>query len=471
MKDQINIENNRYLPATRWALTSLSVSMLMSSLDTSIANISLPSLAEVFHASIQSVQWVVLAYLLVITTLIVSMGKLGDLIGRKRLLLIGIGLFTVSSVFCGLAPALWLLIASRALQGLGAAMMMALTLAMTGELVHKSKTGSVMGLLGTMSAIGTALGPSLGGFLIAGFGWPSIFFVNVPLGLFNLFLAYRYLPASRKKIVAGQSRFDFAGTFLLGLTLGAYALAMTVGKGHFGRINMVLLLIAIMSCVWFVFTERRVSSPLIRLSLFKNTAFTTSLFTNVLVSTVMMATLVVGPFYLSLGLRLNVAIVGMVMSAGPVISALSGIPAGRIVDRFGAGSMVIVSMIVMMTGLFALSALPGIYGVAGYMASIAILTPGYQLFLASNNTLVMQDVQTEQRGVISGMLSLSRNLGLMSGASVMGAVFAIAAGTNEMIRASAAQVAKGMQVTFLVSGTMMVLAFMIRMPWRSFFKS
>ena len=169
------------VPSIRWVLASLSLSMLMPSLDTSIANVGLPTLTQAFGASFQQVQWIVLAYLLAITTLIVSVGRLGDIVGRRRLLLTGIALFTLASLFCGIAPTLWLLIAARALQGLGAAMMMALTVAMVGETVPKERTGSAMGLLGTMSAIGTTLGPSLGGILIAWFGWETIFLVNVPL--------------------------------------------------------------------------------------------------------------------------------------------------------------------------------------------------------------------------------------------------------------------------------------------------
>src|SRR6267154_1772812 len=150
-------------PSVRWALASLSLSMLLPSLGTSIANVGLPNLAQAFNASFQEVQWIVLAYLLAITTLIVSVGRLGDITGRRRLLLSGIFLFSVASLLCGIAPTLWLLIAARAAQGLGAAIMMALTMAFVGETVPKERTGSAMGLLGTMSEIGTALGPSVGG--------------------------------------------------------------------------------------------------------------------------------------------------------------------------------------------------------------------------------------------------------------------------------------------------------------------
>lgn len=192
------VDNATQTPAVRWALVSLSLSMLLSSLGTSVANVGLPTLAQVFGATFQDVQWVVIAYLLAITTLIVSVGRLGDLIGRRRLLLAGIGVFTLASALCAWAPTLGILIGARALQGLGAAIMMALTMAFVGETVAKNKTGSAMGLLGTMSAIGTALGPSLGGLLIAGFGWRALFLVTVPLGLMTLLLAHLYLPADRR---------------------------------------------------------------------------------------------------------------------------------------------------------------------------------------------------------------------------------------------------------------------------------
>ncbi|MBB6498187.1 MFS transporter [Pedobacter cryoconitis] len=466
-KYELITENEGYGASVRWALASLSLSMLMSSLDTSIANVGLPTLAQVFNASMQEVQWVVLAYLLVITTLIVSAGRLGDIIGRRRLLLIGISLFTVTSFLCGAAHTLWLLIAARAVQGLGAAIMMALTVALVGETVPRSKTGSAMGLLGTMSAIGTALGPSLGGFLIAGPGWRNIFFVNVPLGVLNFFLARRYLPAHEQRGKADRNSFDNLGTLLLGLTLTAYALAVTVGNGHFDRLNVVLLLTAVFVGGLFVFAESKVTSPLIRLNEFRNVVFSTSLTMNLLVATVMMATLVVGPFYLSRGLGLKVAFVGIVMSVGPVISALSGIPAGRIVDLLGAKAVVMIGLIAMTLGLFALSILPGMFGVAGYIAAVAVLTPGYQLFQAANNTTVMMDVQTDRRGVISGMLSLSRNLGLMTGASVMGVVFALASGAAHITTARPEEVASGMRLTFIIAGIMMVLALFIAVVRRT----
>lgn len=454
-------------PSVRWTLASLSLSMLLSSLGTSSANVALPALAQAFGASFQQVQWVILAYLLTITTLIVSVGRLGDITGRRRLLLAGIFLFSVASALCGVAPTLWLLIAARSLQGIGAATMMALAMAFVGETVPKAQTGSAMGLLGTMSAIGTALGPSLGGVLIAGLGWRAIFLVNLPLGILTYFLAYSTLPADRREPKAKRAAFDTVGTLLLALTLAAYALAMTRWRGTFGWPSFALLLVAVFGAGLFLLVEARASSPLIRWAMFRDPVLSASLVMSALVSTVMMATLVVGPFYLSRALALNAALVGIVMSIGPITSMLMGVLAGRNVDRLGVPFMLILGLIEMAVGLIALAVLPAMFGIVGYIAAIFVLSPGYQMFQAANNTAVMMNVHPEQRGVISGLLNLSRNLGLITGASVMGAVFALGTATTDITAARPEAVATGMKITFAFAAILTIFALAIAIGSRA----
>jgi MFS family permease len=175
----------------------------------------------------------------------------------------------------------------------------------------------------------------------------------------------------------------------------------------------------------------------------------------------MMATLVVGPFYLARALGLEAALVGLVLSAGPLVVALTGVPAGRLADRFGAARMSITGLAAMALGCLLLALLPAAWGVPGYLAPIVIITAGYALFQTANNTAVMADVRTEQRGVISGMLNLSRNLGLVTGASVMGAVFAFASAAADITTAQPAAVASGMRVTFAVAAGLIVAALAI----------
>jgi EmrB/QacA subfamily drug resistance transporter len=434
--------------------------MLLASLGTSIANVGLPTLARAFGASFPAVQWIVLAYLLAITTLIVGVGHLGDMLGRRRVLLSGLALFTLASMLCGLADSLGILIAARVMQGLGAASMMALTMASVAGTVPKEKTGSAMGLLATMSAVGTALGPSLGGVLIAVLDWRALFFVNVPLGVLTLWLAWRHLPQDHASSVpAGQIRFDVRGTVLLVFTLSAYALAMTLGRGHFGALNVALLLAAAAGVALFVAVERRAATPLIPLAMFRNAVLRTGLMSSALVMTVIITTLVVGPFYLSRALGLDAAMVGLVMSCAPATVALCGVPSGRLVDRLGARAMSMLGLSGMIVGCVLLAVLPTRWGIPAYVLPLIVIALHYALFQTANNTAVMKDVSADQRGAVSGLLNLSRNLGLVTGASLMSAVFAFASRATDITTASPDAVAQGMRITFGTSALLIAVAF------------
>ena len=399
----------------------------------------------------QQVQWIVLAYLLAVTTLVVSAGRLGDLVGRRRLLIAGIVIFTAGSALCGAAPALWVLVAARAVQGVGAAIMMAISMAQVAAVVPKSRAGSAMGLLATMSAVGTALGPALGGMLIASMGWQAIFLVKVPIGLVAWRLAYRHLPADAARSATPRPGFDHLGTLLLAVTLAAYALAVTTGRGHFGTVNAALLLASFIGVAVFVLVQTKAAAPLIELALFRNPVLSAGLGMSVLVVTVMMATLIVGPFYLAGTLVLDAVLVGLVMSCGPVVAALAGIPAGRMADRFGSRSMIIAGLTVMAAGCILLAVLPPGLGVRGYVGPLIVVTAAYAYFQAANNTAVMNNMPPDQRGVVSGLLNLSRNLGLITGTSVMGAVFA----------------ASGMQRTFGVGAVLIAVALVVAVAVRA----
>ncbi|AOF15162.1 TPA: MFS transporter [Yersinia enterocolitica] len=441
----------------RKTVLSLSLPMLLSSLATSIANVGLPTLTQVLNASFQDAQWVVLAYLLAITTSAISIGRMGDIIDKRLLLKTGIGLFTVASVGCALAPTMGILIAARFIQGLGAAAMMTLTLALVGETDSPEKTGRVMGMLGTVSALGTALGPSLGGILIAGFGWPAIFLINIPLGLLALLLISRYLPCNRTAFTQPQSGFDPIGMLLLGLTLALYALSMTWGHDRFDARNLALLAAAI-GVGLFSRAEKRAKYPLIQTAMLRHSVLRGSLIMSTLVTTIMMSTLIVGPFYLSRGLGLPAQWVGLAMSAGPIVAALGGIPAGYAVDKLGAQIMVTGGLVGVTFGATILAIIPTGWGVLGYVVPVCLITASYAIFQTANNTLMIKSVGADQRGVVSGMLNLSRNLGLITGASVMGAIFAFASTAQNIQLATTTDIIQGMQLTYGVAALLAAIA-------------
>lgn len=438
----------------RWRLASLSVALLLSSLGTSSANVALPALMHAFDASFQSVQWVVLSYLLAVTTLIVGAGRLGDLIGRRRLLLLGLVVFTAGSALCGAAPDLALLIAGRALQGLGAASMMAPALALGSETAPPGKTGTALGLLGTMSAVGTAVGPSLGGVLISAAGWRTLFLLNVPLGVLGFALARKHLRPDRGTPAHEQGRFDLMGTMLLAVSLGAYALALTLGRGAFGALNWGCLLASATASLAFVLCQRRVASPLLPLGLLRLPGLRAGLALATIASLVVMTTLVVGPFFLTLGLGLGAGATGLVLTVGPLVAATAGLPAGRLVDRLGATRMNVAGLLALAAGCVLLALAP-IGGIAGYVIPVALLTAGYALFQTANNTMMLAAVGTENRGTAAGLVTLARNLGLLTGASAMGAVFAFASASDLPVTPPESVMA-GMRVTFGVAAVLTV---------------
>lgn len=439
------------------ALASLSLAVLMPSLDTSIANVALPQMARAFRAPFHAVQWIVLAYLLAVTALIVSAGALGDRFGRRRLFLTGIALFTIASLLCGVAPSLPLLVAARALQGIGAALMLALAVAFVGQTVPDARRGSTMGWLGTMSAVGTTLGPSLGGVLVARAGWPMIFLVNVPIGLVTFVLAARALPRD-EALARDARRFDLSGTLLLAAALSAYALAMTLGERAGGRVVGALLAIAFAGGWLFWRLMARKDAPLLPLALLRDATVRNGLTSIALVSTVMMATLVVGPFYLSHALSLPLSHVGIAMSIGPLVAAIAGVPAGRLVDRLGTARMTGSALVSLVIGLVALAGAPGSAGVVGYVVPMCVATASYALFQAAAITAVTRASGVREHGVVAGLLGLSRNLGLITGASAMGTVFAKATGRMDLAAASPAAIATGMRVSYLVAAFLVALA-------------
>ena len=237
-----------------------------------------------------------------------------------------------------------------------------------------------------------------------------------------------------------------------------YSLAMTLGRGNFGALNLALMLGALLAGALFIGVERRAVSPLLAPTLFRHPALTAGLAASALVMTVMTATLVVGPFYLSRALGLSAAQVGLVMSAGPAVAILTGIPAGYLVDRFGSQRIAQFGLAAVAAGAALLSLLNR-WGVLGYIAPIALLTAGYALFQVANNTMLMKDLFPERRGLIAGMVNLARNLGAITGASAMGALFYLA--SQQVAGTAAAAAVDGMRVTYGVAALLALAALLI----------
>lgn len=444
-------------------LTGLSLAILLSQLGTNIINVALPTLVKDLGVEFSSVQWVVVSYLLVVTALIVGVGRFGDQLGKKRLYLWGLVIFMAASVLCALSSNLPLLIAGRAGQGLGGAIVMALSFAFVGEIFPKERTGFAMGVLSTMVSFGIALGPSLGSLALAAFGWQAVFWVNLPFGLLAFLLIGRYLPnaVDAPKHSVPATRFDWLGTILLALTLGAYSLAMTFSgkQGFSSPLVLQLGLGGLVGLVLFLAVQVKARAPLLKLSMFRNALLSLSMVMSVLVYAVMMATLVLGPFFLSKALGLDTRMVGLVMTVGPLAAAVMGVPAGTVADRIGAKLAMVIGLALFTVGAFVMSWVSLTGGVATYIVAILFISVGLAFFQTPNNTAVMADARPEQRGLVSGLLALARNLGLITGASLMGALFASVAG--DAATATPDTVTEGMRFAFRIAAGMAAAAFLL----------
>ncbi len=442
-------------------LITLTMATLTASMGISVASVLLPTLTDSFSATVSDVQWVVLVYLMSVTMMIVSAGQLGDLFGHRRVLVSGLLVFVAASLLSAMATSLAQLIAGRALQGLGGAILIALPMSIARDMVPTKQLGTAMGILGTTSAAGTALGPSLGGILLFWSDWRMAFWLLAGFAGIALALSITSLPRASEQKTASFRQMDFPGTFVLAIALAAYALATSGGASGIPASPGLLIIIALITITLFVIIETRTSSPLVPMTLLQDRRTGLGFLMNLLVGTVMMSTLVVGPFYLAFSMGLNEALVGLVMAVGPVVAALSGIPAGQLTDRLGAKRVMLIGLVQTISGLLCLAFLPDYFGVGGYVIALILLTPAFQLFLAANNTAVLVDASKEQRGRISGLLGLSRNLGLMTGASAMPALFVVFLGTGDVSRAGITKIADAFSMTFAIAAALALITLLL----------
>ncbi len=429
----------------------------MATLDTSIVNISLPTLADYFDTDFATIQWVVLAYGLVITSLMLSVARLGDMTSKKRIYQIGLVIFIVSSCLCGLAPSVGWLVAFRALQGLGGTMMQALGMAMGTEIFPAAERGRALGTMGAVVSVGIAVGPPLGGLLIGLVGWQSVFWVNLPVGLITAFFVWRFVPNLRPAR-PGQ-RFDLAGAAILMAVLIAYAGGMTRGQAiGFSTTEVIALLAAAgIGLLVFLAVERKAAQPMVDLKLFANPLFSINLLMGFLVFLVLAGGFIL-PFLLQNVLGFSTQIVGLLMMSNPIAMGLVAPIAGTLSDRYGSRVISLVGLLVLIIGCLVMSTLHAEVTPLGIVVRLIPFGIGFGLFQAPNNSAIMGSAPRERLGVASGLIGLSRTLGNSSGLPLMGSIygaFVLAAGSlppgTDVNTAPAQAVVTGIHNTYQIA--------------------
>ncbi len=417
----------RERPDAHWlAVAAVCVGALMSQLDASIVTVALPSLGHAFGAGVSSVTWVGLSYLVVLVATVTAVGRLSDMRGRKLFYIYGFLVFVVASVLCGLAPNLAALCGFRALQALGAAMLQANSLAIIVLVVPARSLGRAIGVQGAAQAIGLALGPTVGGLLVAAGGWRLIFFVNVPIGLIGALAALLLVPRSRELL--HDAPFDFKGLGLFFPAVVGLLTAITFGValGWSSPLIVGLLATAAGLTAWFVRHERRDSHPMMDLALFSRRRFSFGIISGVGSYLVMFGVLLLIPFFAERGLGDGVARAGLELMALPLMFGLVAPLAGKLADHLGARPLTASGMALVTTGLVLLGLIrPGAVGMVGLLALIGV---GLGLFTSPNNAAIMGSVPKNQAGMASGILNMSRGMGTALGLALTGVVFTASGG-------------------------------------------
>lgn len=388
--------------------------IFLATIDGSIVNVALPTLTAEFDVPFAAVQWVVLAYLLTWATLSVTIGRLGDMIGKKPIYTYGFAVFTLGSVLAGLSPGIYWLIGFRVFQAIGAAMVLSLGLALLTEAFPSSERGKALGVAGSMVSVGIVLGPSLGGILIDALGWRWIFFVNLPVGILGTLMASRFIAARRPP---GGQRFDFAGAILFFFTLLSLLIALSFGQevGFADGWILALFAAAAAGAIAFLVVERRIAQPMLDLTMFGNSDFSLGLLNGFLVFLALAGMFITAPFFLSDTLGLATRNVGLVLAASPVMVGITAPISGRVSDRIGPRPVAMIGLAVTATGYLLMQTLSDVSSAWHVVLVMLPIGAGMGIFQSPNNSAIMGSVRPERLGVAGGMLGLNRLIGQITG--------------------------------------------------------
>lgn len=410
----MDLEYNK-INEKRWYILFVVVMLtFMATLDGSIVNVALPVMAKSLNVTTAGIQLVVTSYLIVIAAFILVFGRLGDILGKTKIFKFGIALFTLGSLFCGITNSLAILVIARVVQAIGAAGCMANSQGIITETFPANERGRALGITGTFVALGSLIGPPLGGFIVGAASWEYIFLINVPIGFITLYLAVRILPKADKSAVG---KFDGVGALLFMLVI--IPLFTAIGRGQeVGFDQPVILLgffITFVAFVAFVIVEKKREFPLLQLELFKNKLFSLSIFCGFISFVSIFCSNIIQPFYLQDVLNYSPSATGMVLMISPLILAIVAPMSGHLSDKIGSEILTFVGLVLTSLSLFLMSTLNEHSSLISMMIFIAAMAIGNGLFQSPNNSLIMSTVPRNKLGIAGSVNALVRNLGMVCG--------------------------------------------------------
>jgi EmrB/QacA subfamily drug resistance transporter len=423
MSDFIVQDSRRQL----WIVISVAFSAFMAALDTYVVNVALPTIAVDLNVSPTDAALITLSYLLIITSTLLIFGKIGERTGFKIVFVAGFTLFTIGSFLCGLAPTLYLITGARCIQGLGAAMLYAVGMAMIIRYIPSGKRGWAFGITSTGAGLGVIIGAPMGGFITQYLDWHWIFWFNVPIGIAAIIVALKVMPNDRVRPEAGSKHapFDIVGAILSFLALSI--LVMTINRGQqFGWDNWGLYASFIVSAVLFILFirwEKRCHDPLLDLSLYKYASFSFGSFAALAAWSMYSGGNFLFPFYLTMVQGLSSSLIGSIFLIGSVVYIITSLYMGRLSDRIGRRLLCCAGMASATAALAFLALTLGLPSLVPMIIYLAWIGLSMGTFVSPNNSTILGSIPAANQGEASAASRAMQNLGMVLGVAIYEAVF------------------------------------------------
>jgi EmrB/QacA subfamily drug resistance transporter len=416
-------------------LFNVCVGQFIVGLDQRALLVALPTLTVTFNTSLTTIQWVLLIYDLLLIGTVITVGRLGDLFGRRRFYASGFLIFVLSSALCGIAQTAAQIILFRGLQAIGGAMISANGRAIASVAFPASQRGKAMGFASMAFHVGFLTGPTLGGFLIDTIGWRWIFFINLPIGIWGAYLASRLLEESKEE-VKGVS-VDFPGAILLMLTCSLFIFAMNE-MPHVGWRDALVsgpLTLSAVALALFVFVELRSAMPILSFSLFRSRLFTASMFSLFFITSTQSAISFLMPFYLQDVLRFSPTQMGWIIIANSAVIVLVAPIAGWLSDRMGSRLLCTIGSAIIVIGQFFIASLPIDASIWRIIAPLLLIGFGWAIFNSPNQSAILGSVPRDEVGTASGMNTTTARTGGAMGVALSATLFTYGLSAAGMSRA------------------------------------
>lgn len=399
--------------------------------DSTSVNVALPTIQEKFQIDTSTLQWVITAYLLMVTGLLPTIGMIGDMIGRKRIFMTGMIILALGSILCSLAANIYQLIGFRIFQAVGGAMVVANVSALVTDIFPQGQRGRPLGMVSSVVAVATVVGPLLGGFLTEWFDWRMIFWVNVPICIISFIGGVLFLP-QRKQVKSDTKSFDRRGSvlFFFGMTFLLLYVSNGTSWGWTSQTGLLTLVTALLAWLLFIRTEGRHQNPLINLTFFKNPMFSMGTLSGYISYVLMLVPAIIMPLYLHNVLHISPMEIGLLMTPQAILMIVAAPVSGWISDKYSVHFPTFLGMGFISAALWVMAHFDTTTSYAWIIGAFSIFGLGFGLFNTANNLSIIESVPSNKAGLASGLVATMRNFGRVSGVAFAVLMLNLGLGVN-----------------------------------------